>query len=226
MFSLLLAANACDRSVQFILRGNYAAALKQLDGAKSSGESPADRENLRGLALLLSGDVKKALASFEKALALDPKLAEARLNRGIALLRTNAPAKASSDFQQIFADEHSALRATAAYHNALALDALGRASDAEAWLDKSRALDPSLDAALLYSGMLRERRGDLQGAGRAYLAYLEKHPDTPAALLRFGIAAQRSGHADTAKRYLQRVIDADPESAEATEARKFLVLWE
>lgn len=212
--------------MQYILRGNYAAALRQLDGAKSSATSDAGRENLRGLALLLSGNAPKALASFDRALALDPKLEEARFNRGVALVRMQAYAKGSAEFESIFADEHSPYRATAAYHNALALDGLGRASDAETWLSRALALDPSLDAALLYSGVLRERRGDLQAAGRAYLAYLEKHPDSLPALLRFGLAAQRSGHADTARRYLQKVVALAPDSPEALEARKFLALWE
>jgi Flp pilus assembly protein TadD len=70
------------------------------------------------------------------------------------------------------------LRATAAYHNGLALDRLGRAADAETWLGRALTLDPALGAALLYTGILRERRGELQGAGRAYLDY-SASPRTP-----------------------------------------------
>lgn len=223
---LLAAQTACDRSVFYILRGQYDAALHQLEGAKTSGASPAEVENLRGLALLMKGDNAQALARFDAALKLQPALAEARFNRAIALLRTGDAAKASPEFEKIYADESSSLRADAAFHNGVALDRLGRAADAEAWLARARALDPKLDAALLYTGMLRERRGDLQGAGRAYLDYLKAHPDAPAALLRFGLSAQRAGRLDVARTYLQRVIDKAPDSAEALEARKFLVMWE
>ena len=38
--------------MQQILRGNYDAALRQLNGAKTAGGAPAEVENLRGLALL------------------------------------------------------------------------------------------------------------------------------------------------------------------------------
>lgn len=175
---------------------------------------------------MLSGELPKALASFERALQLDPALSEARLNRGIALLRTGAFAKASADLERVANDEASRLRADAAYHNAIALDRLGRPADADAWLDRALKLDPKLDAALLYSGMLRERRGDLQGAGRAYLDYLKLHPESPVALLRFGVAAQKSGRPDVAKSYLSRVIALAPRSAEAVEAQKYLVMWE
>jgi len=173
----------------------------------------------------MKGESAKALASFESALKLRPSLTEAQFNRAVALLRLGDAAKASPVFQKIFADESSSLRAEAAYHNGIALDRLGRIADAETWLTRARALDPKLDAALLYIGTLRERRGDLQGAGRAYLDYLKAHPDSVTAMLRFGLSAQRAGRLDVARSYLQRVIDAAPDSPEALEARKFLVMW-
>ena len=45
-------------------------------------------------------------------------------------------------------------------------------------------------------------------------------------MLRFGLAAQKSGSIDTAKQYLTRVIAAAPDSTDAATARKFLVMWE
>lgn len=157
---------------------------------------------------------------------MNPALAEARFNRAVALLKLKESAKASADFEQISADEKSALRATAAYHNALALDRLGRPSDAETWLSRAIELDARFDPALLYIGVLRERRGDFQGAGRAYLDYMKRNPDSTAAMLRLGVSAHRAGRSDVAKTYLQKVIALAPESPEATEARKFLVMWE
>jgi tetratricopeptide (TPR) repeat protein len=188
---------------------------------------PAVTANERGLAQLGGGDLARALASFDEALKLDARLEQARLNRGIALLRGGQTAKAMADFEALANDEHSLVRGDAAYHLALALDRLGRLGEAETWLDRAIKLDNGLDAAVLYSGIVRERRGDLQGAGRAYLEYLKKHPDSIVALLRFGVAAQRSGRIDTARTYLQRVIAlAPPKSPEAVEARKYLVMWE
>lgn len=175
---------------------------------------------------MLRGDPAKAVPVFESALKMNPTLAEARFNRAVALLKMKELAKASADFEHIANDEKSALRATAAYHNAVALDRLGRAADAETWLSRTIELDPRFDPAMLYIGVLRERRGDLQGAGRAYLDYLKRNPDSTAAMLRLGVSAQRAGRTDVAKNYLQKVIDLAPESAEATEARKFLVMWE
>lgn len=212
--------------MQYILRGNYDAALKQLEGAKTSGASPSEVENLRGLAMLLDGDAQKAIASFDRALELQPALQAARFNRALAFLRLKDHAKAVADLEKVYADEHSPLRGDAAYHLGIALDRLGRAKEAEQSLDRALVLDPSLDAALLYVGLLRERRGDLQGAGRAYLDYLGAHPQSVTAMLRLGISAQKAGRADVAKTYLQKVVAAAPKSYEAVEARKFLVMWE
>jgi tetratricopeptide (TPR) repeat protein len=183
-------------------------------------------ENLRGLALLLDGDAKSAIASFDRALELTPTLQHARFNRALAFLRMKEDAKAAADLAKIFADEHSPLRADAAYHLGIAYDRLGRTADAETSLDNALKLDAKLDAALLYVGMLRERRGDLQGAGRAYLDYLARYPKSTPAMLRLGMSAHKAGRADVAKTYLQKVIAADPKSAEALEARKYLVMWE
>lgn len=207
------------------------AALFFVLAASASGSSceraPAVVANERGLAQMAGGDLANAIASFDEALRLDAHLEQARLNRGIALLRGGQTAKALGDLETLANDEHSIVRADAAYHLGIALDSLGRASEAETWVDRAIRLDNDLDAAILYAGMLRERRGDLQGAGRAYLEYLKKHPDSTVALLRFGVAAHRSGSIQTAKSYLQRVIAlAPPKSAEAVEARKYLVMWE
>lgn len=176
--------------------------------------------------MMLDGNAAGALPIFSRAIELQPTLHEARLNRALAWLRTGQPAKASADLGKIWADETSALRADAAYHNGIALDRIGRPLEAETWLERALALDPRLDAALLYLGALRERRGDLQSAGRAYLTYLESHPDSTAAALRFGMVAHRAGRNDVARIYLQRVAKAAPDSPEGVEAQKFLVMWE
>lgn len=175
---------------------------------------------------MLEGKTAAAITSFDRALALAPTLEAARFNRGLTYLRMQDYARAASDLNAVYANEHSEFRADAAYHLGITSDRLQKPAEAEEWLHRALALDPALDAALLYSGMLRERRNDLQGAGRAYLTYLQKHPASTTAMLRFALSAQKAGRFDVARNYLERVIKAAPESADAIEARKYLVLWE
>jgi tetratricopeptide (TPR) repeat protein len=215
----------CDRIMWEITHGQYARALTQLGGAPANGGSEAARANLRGLTRMLAGDTKRSLTDFDTALELNPSMTEARFNRAVAMLRLGDYARASKEFETIYAGT-SPLRARAAYHDALALDALGRVSDAGTWIARALEADPQLDDALFFSGVLEERRGDLQAAGRAYKTYLDRHPDSVGAMLRFGVCAQRAGSVETAKAFLDRVIKASPDSPEAAEARKFLVMWE
>lgn len=172
--------------------------------------------------MMLGGDVKGALPLFERALPLP----EARFNRAVALLKLQQYAIASTEFEKIYGDTASPLRASAAYHDALALDALGRRDDAVTWLTRALDVDPQFDSALLYLGVVRERLGDLQGAGKAYKQFLDRHPDSIVATLRFGVAAQRAGRVDVARKYFDKVIAAAPNSPEAAEARMYLVMWE
>jgi len=170
--------------------------------------------------------VKKSIAVFDSVIASDPNAVDARFNRGVALLKLGENAQASAEFEKIALDEHNALRASAAYHDALALDRLGRLADAQTWADRAIALDNDFDAAILLSGTISERRGDLEGAARSYLAYLRRHPESTAAMLRLGVCASRAGRQDVALTSLRTVVAAAPDSPEATEARKFLVMWE
>jgi tetratricopeptide (TPR) repeat protein len=209
-------------AVAALLRGQPAAALKQLGGVKSSGTTAPELENLRGLAVMMSGDVKGSLPFFERALPLP----EARFNRAVAMLKLAKYVEASAELEKIYADANSPLRATAAYHDALALDALRKPNDAITWLARALDLDPGFDSAVLYLGIIRERSGDLQGAGKAYKQFLDRHPDSIVAMLRFGIAAQRAGRPEVARKYFEKIVAAVPSSAEAAEARMYLEMWE
>lgn len=181
---------------------------------------------MRGLAMMLAGDPKGAIAVFDAVIAAEPSMIEARFNRAVALLKLGENAKASMEFEKIAFDEHNLLRASAAYHDALALDRLNRTADALVWADRAVALDQNFDAAHLLCGALHERAGQVEAAARSYHTYLERHPDSTAALLRFGICAQRANRLDLARTYLQKVIKLAPDSTDAAEARKYLVMWE
>lgn len=112
------------------------------------------------------------------------------------------------------------------YHAALAADRIGDPAAAQQWLDRALKADNSLDSALLYLGVVREKQRDFAGAGEAYKEYMKRHPDSIVAMLRFGVCAYRAGFHETAKKYLQQVVHLAPSSTEAAEARKFLVMWD
>lgn len=215
----------CSIGAAFLARGDFDRALKSLSGVRAGKGSQAE-QNTKGLALLLAGREAEAIAIFDALVASDPSFIEARFNRGVALLRSNRYDAAAGDFAKVMALEGTPLRASAAFHRAICDESAGRRSDAIGNLKTAIALDPELIDAHLYLGIVLEKQGDCEAAGRQYQEVLSRRPNSLTALLRFGICAHRKGFKDTAISYLRRVIEAAPASPEAMEAQKYLVMLE
>lgn len=221
------AAQSCHPGVAQLARGDYASALKNLAAAARNDATNASILNSRGVAELMNGKLDEAIVTFEKVLAIDPAFHEARFNRGIVLLRRRAFGDAAAEFLLVYEkSEARQLRARAAYHRAFAEDGRRETASAITWLERASAADPALSEAKLYRGVLLERQREFVKAGEAYREYLMDEPKSVVATLRFGVAAHRAGYPETARRYLKMVIDQAPQSVEAAEARKFLVMWE
>jgi len=205
--------------------GRYAEAIASVAAVEKLGTTDANLSNTRGVAELMRGQLEQAIAAFDKAIAANGDFLEARFNRAIALLKLKRYGDAAAEFQTVYDRPDHDLRARAAFHHALADDAAGRVDDAQIWLKRALAVDPGLDDATLYLGVLYERKRAFGDAGKLYRAYLDKHPDSLVATLRFGVAAHRAGFHDTAAKYLKQVVERAPDSMEAAEARPLLVMW-
>lgn len=156
----------------------------------------------------------------------DPGFVEARFNRGVALLRARKFDQAAADFASVMALDDHPLRASASFHRAICDESAGRRNDAIAHLRTALAIDPEMTDAHLYLGIVLEKSGDCEQAGKQYLEVLSRRPESLSALLRFGICAHRKGYRDTAISYLRRVVEAAPSSAESMEAQKYLLMLE
>lgn len=206
--------------------GDFSRALKALPTVNGATSSSTASLNLRGIAQLVNGEAEKSLATFEEALKSDPSNAEARFNHGVALLKLQRYAEAAEAFRQLAEAKEGRLQAAAAYHCAVALDQAGDQAGAEQWLGQALTLDPELDSAHLYLGVVREKQQNFAPAAEAYKEYLRRNPESLVAMLRFGVCAHRAGYLDTARKYLQQVVGIAPNSIEAAEAQKFLVMYD
>jgi superkiller protein 3 len=215
----------CSIGAAYLARGDVERALKSLSGVRAGRGSNSD-QNAKGLALLLAGREQDAVAIFDALVKSDPDFVEARFNRGVALLRTKKFDAAEADFAWIMALPSHELRASAAFHRAICNESSGRRAEAIANLETAVSEDPELVDAHLYLGIVLEKQGDCEAAGRHYLEVLSRRPESLSALLRFGICAHRKGFENTAISYLRRVVEAAPTSAEAMEAQKYLVMLE
>lgn len=230
MFSFPAAAQkasdrSCYRGAQQLAQGNFAGALKSLQGVIRDGSSTGAELNLRGVAELSTGDLPRALATFDAAIARDPRSTETRFNRGVTLLRLSRLDEAAVIFESI-AREDPALRSRAQFHRALVAEAKNDLRLATVWLARSSAGADAIPEAFLYRGVILERTGSFAEAGESYRRYLELRPESVAAMLRFGVVALRAGFNDTAKTMLLRVMKVAPNSIEAAEAAKHLVILE
>ncbi|MGH9457706.1 MAG: tetratricopeptide repeat protein [Thermoanaerobaculia bacterium] len=213
---------SCSPAARYLAHGDTERALQAL-----AGLSGGSAENLRGLALLVENDAAGALRAFERASGEDPEAVEPRINAAVALLRLDRPADAGAILDDLAGRELSPpLAYSVAYHRALAARMQGRLDEALAWSDRALEADPDSADALLLSGTLLERMGRYERAGRRYKDYLGRHPGSIVAMLRFGVVAHRAGHRELAQKYLREVSLRAPDSREAVEARKFLLMWE
>jgi len=216
---------SCYRGAQQLAQGNFAAALKSLQGVVRDGTSTGSELNLRGVAELSNGDLPRALATFDAAIARDPRSTETRFNRGVTLLRLKRFDEAAVVFEEIAAAD-PALRSRAQFHRALVAEAKNDLPLTLTWLARAVGGVDAIAEAFLYRGVIQERSGEFAEAGESYRRYLDLRPESVAAMLRFGVVALRAGFSDTAKTMLQRVVRVAPNSAEAAEASKHLVILE
>ncbi len=175
---------------------------------------------------MMTGKPEAALATFDAAIADGDAREELRFNRAVVLLKLRRFELASTALSPLTASQDLSMSTRARLHLAIALEGQGKLPAAEAELLEALRLDDAYDDAWVYLGALRERRGDFRQAGEAYKAHLKRHPDAVVSLLRFGIVAWRAGYPDTAVKQLRRVRELAPNSVEAAEAAKFLLLLE
>ncbi len=136
-----------------------------------------------GLALLDLGRVDEAVARLQTATKLGPAHADAQLALGNALMRANRPAEAAEAFRLSLALKPAA----DAHHNlAVALQGLGRATEAEQELRAALVLDGGLVAARRRLGLLLAQAGRLPEAGEQFRVLVELQPDDPDARANYG----------------------------------------
>lgn len=174
----------------------------------------------RGLVDLNEGREREALERFDAAVAADPGDPLALYYRGIVRGRLE-------DLDGAIEDLQSALRvrpdlARAQLELGAALLRAGRAEDAVAPLAAARQT-PELEArATLFEGIARLRSGDVEGADGLLRAASREADQHLAATYYLGVIEYQRGRHVRARRLLAEVVDDEPESETAVEARALL----
>lgn len=153
-----------------------------------------------------------ALAHFRRALEREADHVEALYYAGVTYMALSRPADAVAALER--AREQSPGERSVAFQLGLAYFAQNQYDRARPLLEELFAAEPTLDSLGYYVGFLRYRRGDAQGALRAFRAGRTADPDI-AQLTRFytGLALAALGLPEQAAAEVEQALRLRPGSA-------------
>jgi tetratricopeptide (TPR) repeat protein len=206
----MLREGRADEAIQILLR------------ARTSSPRDPHVPNALGLALLYKKDYPDALKAFSDALSLDATFVEARNNRGVAHMEAGHFDDAELDFQAVLDGPPSPEKANAHYNLGLLYRRREAWRDAEREFSLTLAETPDNDRAFRERGLARMKLDKLDGALEDFLSVLKNEPQDPVSNYQAALCLLSSGRRDLAIRYMQRTVNAAPESDEGRRARRFL----
>jgi Tfp pilus assembly protein PilF len=175
-----------------------------------------------GSALLMEGRAKEALPEFDRAVSIDPNHYAYRINRGVALLQLDRVAEAEHEFS-------AALQSANIEDQKAALLNLGRVrfrtkdyAGADKNFTRLLTLDPKNIPAFMARAEVYEAERRDDAAMTDYLSVLRIDSQNIDANMRMGLILLSLHQNDLGRRYLKRVTDLAPDSAEAARARLLL----
>lgn len=202
--------------------GKVDEAIALFNAARASYPTEPAISNGLGLAFLYRKDYQLAIRAFSEALRLDPEFVEARNNRGVAWMEMGKLDEAETDFQAVLGGNASREKLNAHFNQGL-LEV-----KREAWEAAEReftivlAEDPKYIRANRERGIVRVRREAFTDALDDLLRYLRTEPRDVSANYNAALALLTTGRRDVARKYMQRVVAAEPESDQAKKAKRFL----
>lgn len=202
--------------------GRVDEAVQQLMMAKATYPRNAEVTNALGLALLYKKDYERARKMFTEAVGLDPNLVEAVNNRGVTEMEAGRFAEAEKDFETVLAHSKSAEHVTARFNLGKLRARQLRWADAERELTTVLADDAGNLRASRERGLVRMKLEDFRGALEDFLLVLREDPKDPVSNYNAALCLLTSGRRDLAVLYMERTVQAAPDSDEAKKARRFL----
>ncbi len=169
------------------------------------------------------GRVEEARREYDLVLELNPRFAAAWWNLADLAEKAGKPAEARQLLGRAVAagTESVSILVRLAGLEIAAGDPANTAN-ADRHLRQAVDLAPSWAPAWMAWGQLAEKAGRLDEALDRYLKAATVAPAETAPLLGAGRVLQKKGDKDRARRYLERVTSATPQSAEGQEARRLL----
>lgn len=218
----LLAQSLMRQGYVFMQQRRFDEALERFHQADKANPGNATVYNMVGLCYLSMNQIDKALENFDIALEMIPGFTDARNNRGTTYLALEQYRLAEVDFIAVLSDSTYPHRWKVFYNLGLTYLGRGQAGAAEENFQKAITAQNPVFEAYLRLAEIAEAQGRIDSA----LSLLEearlKFPERLDGLLAYGRLLTGVGRTDEARVYLQDVINSDPSSPLADEARRIL----
>lgn len=220
----LLTADLVDfrNGLSMLREGRVDEAIQLLNAARLAYPRNAEVANALGLAYLYRRDYPGATRLFSDSLALDPGLIEALNNRGVAAMEAGRLEDAGKDFEAVLAQPKSGEHVNARFNLGLLYARQLRWAEAERELTTVLADDAGYTKAARERGLVRMKQEDFRGALEDLLLVLREEPKDAVANYNAALCLLTTDRRDLAVRYMERTVQAAPDSEEARKARRFL----
>lgn len=210
------------QGLALLREGRVDEAIQQLGSARAAYPRSGEVVNALGLAYLYKRDYKTATKLFGDALGLDASLVEARNNRGVAAMEAGRLEDAEKDFADVLAGPRTAEHLNARFNLGLLRSRQLRWAEAEKELTTVLADDPGYTKAARERGLVRMKQEDFRGALEDFLLFLREDGNDAVANYNAALCLLTTDRRDLAVRYMERTVQAAPDSDEAKKARRFL----
>jgi Flp pilus assembly protein TadD len=197
-------------------------AISLLQRAKQASPRDPHVPNALGLALLYKKDYPGAFRAFSDALALDATFVEARNNRGVAYLQAGKWDDAEVDFVAVLDGPPTPEKVNAHYNLGLLHEKRGKYADAEREFSLAIADSPDNTRAYRARGLARMKIEQSSNALEDFLVVLKDEPKDPVANYQAAICLLASGRRDLARKFMQRTVEASPETEEGRKSKRWL----
>lgn len=220
----LMTADLVDyrNGLSMLREGRVDEAINLLNQARLAYPRNGEVANALGLAYLYRKDYTNATRLFSEALGLEPSLVEALNNRGVAAMEAGRLEGAETDFLAVLAQPKSAEHVNARFNLGLLRSRQLRWAEAERELTTVLADDAGYTKAARERGLARMKLEDFRGALEDFLLVLREEPKDPVSNYNAALCLLTTDRRDLAVRYMERTVQAAPESEEARRARRFL----
>lgn len=180
-----------------------------LDRRAGVGQSDAETLDLLGSAYAMMGNGPKATAMFQEAVALAPNDASILAHYGITQVQTGAAAAGAVTLERSLVLAPGA-NPTAGEAMVSAAMELGELDRAEAALATLKGQVGETEGVGILTGLLRQRRGDAEGARASYVATLKKFPGSIMAKLDLAKVLVQQGQRTEAVAAIGEILAKEP----------------